>query len=151
MSLRNLRITSASVLSGLWIALALSMTGCGGPYTGEVSGKVTYRGNPLPGGLVTFVHQDGRIGVGEIHEDGTYSVPEAPGGNVKVTVRTVPPIPAMPAAVKLPGGIGGGKAETYYPAGKYVPIPKKYAEGETSGLALTVKRGSQPFDIDLEG
>jgi hypothetical protein len=57
----------------------------------------------------------------------------------------------MPAGIKLPGGMGGGKAETVYPAGKYVPIPKKYAEGGSSGLGLNIKRGSQSFDINLEG
>jgi hypothetical protein len=151
MIFRTERVIGLWRVTGLWATLALSLAGCGGPYTGAVSGKVTYQGKPLPGGLVTFVHPDGRIGQGQIQEDGTYSVPKAPGGDVKVTVRTVPPIPAMPAAIRLPGGVGGGKSETVYPAGKYTPIPKKYADVSTSGLSLTVRRGSQEFDINLEG
>jgi hypothetical protein len=136
----------AIVSIGLVFALA---TGCGGPYTGTVTGKVTYKGTPLPGGIVTFIHPDGRIGQATIKEDGSYTVEQAPGGDVKCTVQTVKPIPAVPKSMasKLPGG--GHAAEPVYPAGKYVRIPEKYSKPETSGLNLTVHRGSQNYDISL--
>jgi hypothetical protein len=133
---------------GLVAVLAFAVTGCGGPYTGEVSGTVIFNGVPLPGGIVTVVHPDGRIGQAQIRDDGTYSIPQAPGGDVRVTVKTVRPIPGMPASI-LPRGFGGGKSETVYPAGKYVPIPVRYGEPDKSGLDLKVKRGSQSFDINL--
>ena len=82
-----------------------------------------------------------------IQEDGSYSIEHAPGGEVKVTVTTVPPIPGMPAIPRF----NPVKSEPKYPAGKYVKIPQKYSDADQSGLKLTVKRGSQEFLIDLEG
>jgi hypothetical protein len=125
-------------LLGVGLMLTLAALGCGGPFTGEVTGTVQYNGQPLPGGKVTIIHPDGRIGEGDIKEDGTYSIPKAPGGDVKVTVQTIPPIAGIP-----------GISKPLYPAGKYVPIPLKYRKTETSELKLEVKRGSQKFDIEL--
>jgi hypothetical protein len=51
----------------------------------------------------------------------------------------------------LPKGMGGKPNKPVYPAGPYVPIPEKYANADTSGFELHVKRGSQTFDINLEG
>jgi hypothetical protein len=33
---------------------------------------------------------------------------------------------------------------------KVVPVPRKYSLPGTSGISLTVKEGSQPFDIELK-
>jgi hypothetical protein len=133
-------------LTGLLVVLALGPVGCGGPFTGEVSGTVKYKEKPLPGGIVTVLHPDGRTGQAQVQEDGTYSIPNAPGGSVKVTVNTMKPIPSLPGFVHLPGA---GKGEPIYPAGKYVPIPGKYATRDSTPLSLEVKRGSQTFDIEL--
>ncbi len=134
--------------AGLLGFLAVIPLGCG-KYTGEVSGKVIFKGKPLPGGIVTFIHPDGRIGQAQIQEDGSYTVSDAPGGDVKVTVVTMKPLPGLPPMF-APKGLGGAaKAETVYPAGKYVKIPEKWGDKEKSGLTLTVKRGNQPFDITL--
>src|SRR5579883_847848 len=135
MSSLHPRRRSPWVILGIGMVLAL-MAGCG-PYTGTVTGKVMYKGNPLPGGIVTFIHPDGRIGQGQIQEDGSYTVAQAPGGEVKCTVATVKPIPGVPKSLasRLPGG--GKPSEPIYPAGKYVPIPQKYGSAATSGLSLT--------------
>jgi hypothetical protein len=118
--------------------MAFCSVGCGGPFTGEVAGKVMYKGEPLPGGIVTISHPDGRVAKCTIHEDGSYSIRDAPGGEVTITVQTVPRIPGVP-----------GLSEPVYPAGKYVKIPDKYAKPSQSGLHLQVRRGSQEFPIEL--
>jgi hypothetical protein len=124
------------------------LSGCGGPYTGTVSGKVLYNGTPLPGGQVTFLHPDGRSGQAQIQEDGSYTVPVAPGGEVKCTVETLKPIPGLPA--RTAAKIGAKPSEPVFPAGKYVPIPKKYARPETTDLGYTIHRGSQEINIELK-
>jgi hypothetical protein len=146
MSFWNSRTTYHLAVLVVGTILALGSVGCGSRFTGEVNGIVKYKGKPLPGGMVTVLHPDGRIGEGRIQEDGTYSIPNAPGGDVKVKVHTQRPIPANPMFDRL---AGTKKGETIYPMGKYVAIPQKYSDPSTSGLSLTVKRGSQEFNIDL--
>ena len=138
MRLRRARWAACWRAIAAWVTITFSTSGCGGPFTGEVAGSVRYNGQPLPGGKVTLIHPDGRIGEGDINEDGTYSIPKAPGGDVNVTVYTMPPIGGIP-----------GLSKPVYPAGKYVPIPLKYRKPDTSELKLEVKRGSQEFNIDL--
>jgi hypothetical protein len=141
---------SAGKVLGLGLALVLA-AGCGGSFTAPVSGKVTYKGKALPGGTVTFIHPDGRVGYGTIHEDGTYSISAAPGGNVKCIVQTTKPI--VPPPQKLAARLSGGAAKpgaTVYPAGPYVPIPEKYGDPQTSGLSYTIDRASNTIDIPLE-
>ena len=141
---------SAGKVLGIGLVLVLA-AGCGGPFTAPVSGTVTYKGNPLPGGTVTFIHPDGRVGYGTIHEDGTYSISAAPGGDVKCIVQTTKPIvpPPQTVAARLSGGAAKAGA-TVYPAGPYVPIPEKYGDPQTSGLSHTIDRGSNTIDIPLE-
>ena len=135
---------------GLGMVLAMGSIGCGGPYRAEVSGTVTYKGEPLPGGIVSISHPDGRVGKGRIQEDGSYTVPDAPGGDVRVTVQTVPPIPAPPSFIPLAKlGGEGAKPAPVFPAGPYKKIPDKYSKTETSGLTLEVHRGTNDFDIPL--
>jgi hypothetical protein len=131
----------------VFVGFSLFSLGCGGPFSGSVSGKVTYNGKPLPGGYVTFVHADGRTKQVQIQTDGSYSIPDAPGGDVKVAVKTVPPIPAMP---RNPFSQPGEKSEPIYPAGPYVPIPVKYADEKNSGLSTKINRGGNTYDIDLQ-
>ncbi len=149
MTFRHRGRRSAVRIVGVGLALILA-SGCGGPFTASVSGKVTYKGEPLPGGVVTFVHPDGRTAYTTIHEDGSYTVPAAPGGDVRCIVQTYKPIPAPPKALadKLPGP--KGKLEPVYPAGKYVPITEKYGNPDKSGLAYTIHRGSNTIDIPLD-
>jgi hypothetical protein len=132
---------------GLWL-LALTAVGCGGGQ-GTVSGRVRFRGEPLPSGRVTFVCEGGDKPVLTADvRDGAYTIPGAPVGPAKVAVATYPvrttPVPNMPPDVLPPGG---GPAA---PAGKYVALPARYGDPEQSGLSYTVRKGHQTHDIDLE-
>jgi hypothetical protein len=104
--------------------------------TGEVSGTVTYNGAPLPGGIVTFIAENGRVEPARIGEDGSYKVTNVPVGPVRITVTT-------PAPLQFPG------REPQELLGKYVAIPKRYGEAEDSGFTFEVKKGSQRYDLPL--
>jgi hypothetical protein len=135
----------------LFLALLLSAAGCS-KSAGEVSGKVTLNGKPLKGGTVTFIAATGTGASAGISPDGTYKALKVPLGDVKVIV--VGPVFKM----DLPaGGAAGGDtfklptkpSEGPPPADQIVP--KKYADPDSSGLALTVQKGGQEFDIPLTG
>jgi hypothetical protein len=133
----------------------LMLSGCR-PETGEVSGQVTYSGQPLTHGTVQFFCQDQQIISRLINGDGTYSVPELPLGAAKIAVVTHPPIPngyarpqTLPPSKDAPKL--GEPARGRLPEGaKYVPIPYRYGNPDQSGLAVTVSKGNQIFDISLD-
>jgi hypothetical protein len=150
----------------LWLAPLLLLpvlAGCG-QATGHISGKVIYKGQPLPGGRLTFRPADDRLnGVpAVIDASGNYEA-TLPAGDVTIAVdnrELQPPEPGprpkLPPGIKLPEqdgaakaaadpGAGGGKL-----AGKYVAIPEKFYQAETSGLKYTVKTGSEQHDIELK-
>jgi hypothetical protein len=148
--------------TGLLLALVL-LAGCG-PGKGEVSGKVTYKGAPLPGGLLTFRHADSRhnsVAV-ELAEDGSFKV-VLPAGEVTASVdntglapvpELAPPsltVPLSPEAKKALGSTAQPKASggATKRSNRYVEIPARYQDAETSGLTFTVKGGSQTQDFAL--
>ena len=103
------------------------------PATGSVEGKVSYKGKPLPGGIVGFHLASGKLVLVKLKADGSYRVPVVPVGAAKITVETKPAKP-----------VPGGK-----PA-QFIAIPKKYASPETSGITYTVLKGKQTFNIELK-
>jgi hypothetical protein len=135
--------------------LLLSLLGCDGK-TGEISGTVTYRGQPLPYGTLLFYCSDQQIISRLISPDGTYEAGGIPTGPVRIAIRTYPPIPPgyqipqrLPPSRDAPNlgrapsnGTSGNKA-------KLVKIPGKYSNPDESGLALEVNEGQQSFKIDL--
>lgn len=99
-----------------------------------VTGKVIYKGNPIRCGTITFTLRDQpkkRMSC-IINSDGTFSVKDAPQGELLVSLET--------ESVKM-----GGDTSLY------VQIPSKYNDAETSGLTLTVpKEGLTDITIPLE-
>jgi hypothetical protein len=124
-----------------------------------VSGKVTFNGQALTAGTVSFVAGPNRVGSDVIHPDGTYTIADAPIGDVTITVNTPEPpkgpamargpdkpppgVQGMPSDMKPPGAEELGKSM------KIVPAPTKYKNAETSPLKFTVQPGTQTKDIDL--
>jgi len=127
---------------------ALAVAGCGGPPTGDISGKVIYQGKALPGGYVNFTTEGpgGRTVSGEVGKDGSYSVQKVPVGEAKVTVQGIQvlPMPAMPPSMK--------KGVVPPPEAKREPVyvPPKYGNADKSGLTYTVKNGPQTYDVELK-
>jgi hypothetical protein len=148
-------------LGCLALGLLLPAIGCQGPKKSiemaEVSGKVLFKGQPLPGGRITFVSKEapGFTGSGNIDEQGNYKC-QVPVGEAKVSVdnqmlqatgggRKGPGAPANKPGLKRPG------SEDAQPQkGRYVLIPNKYYSPDNSGLVFTIKPGSQTIEVRLE-
>src|SRR6516225_11360893 len=135
--------------------VALMLAGCSPP-TATVSGTVTYKNKPLPGGSVTFVTPTGTA-QGAINSEGAYTAENVPVGNAKVTVyyssgpkmpfggnvKGVAPKDASPEAQKA---VQGPKA-----SGPTINIPTKYGDPESSGLTVVVTSGkNSPYNIELK-
>jgi hypothetical protein len=148
----------------LFASVLFPLAGGCGPSTGTVKGKVTHKGEPLPGGIVMFFPTTGKANPAsaQIGEDGRYSI-VAPVGEVRISVdnsmlKERDPNKAFGRAagkIKNPMEImkkgAAGKAaigEEKIP-GKYVEIDRKYADAENSGLKMTVKPGEQEHNIEV--
>jgi hypothetical protein len=137
---------------------ALVLTGCGGgrPGTAEVTGTVTYKGKPVTAGTVHFLAaDDSQSASAELSPEGTYAMPAAPVGPVKVAVQTAAfrYRPVVAAGARPPVG-GPASVPQYRPVDHhvgtvYVPIPTRYEAPSTSGLTFTVQKGTQTLDIAL--
>jgi hypothetical protein len=141
------------------LAAALVLTGCGGgrPGTASVTGTVTFKGKPVTAGTVLFIAaDDSQSASAELSPEGTYAMPAAPVGPVKVAVQTATfrSRPAVAAGAKPPPGVSASVPQ-YRPVDNhvgtvYVPIPPRYEKAGTSDLTLTVKKGTQTLDIALQ-
>ena len=144
----------------LFVALAMfAAAGCLGKSqpTGTVSGKVTYKGNPVPAGcLVTFVSERGVAALGTVDASGRY----------QLMIAGKPDVPALEYNISVTfTGVAGpemtdederkfmaGNPETiakFSSQSQRAPIPKKYADEFSSGLSFQIKEGANSFDIDL--
>jgi hypothetical protein len=153
------------LLLPLFLVLAL---GCNKSATpAGVSGKVTYKGQPVPAGSITFHLPAGGIFKYPIR-DGAYSGSDLPAGEMAVTIETESQNTNDPTKPKRTYGQGkdsaGGGAPDYaakmkeagrIPAGavttggEYVKIPEKYATKEKSPLKVTLTNGKNVNDFDL--
>jgi hypothetical protein len=110
--------------------------------TGSIMGTVTYKGKPLPAGIVAFHTAEGKALTALIQADGTFAAKAVPVGAVRVTVETESVRP-KPRPERHP-------TEKPEERPKSVAIPAKYADPSTSGLTYEVKQGKQTFDIRLD-
>jgi hypothetical protein len=119
-----------------------------------VSGKVTYKGEPVQRGNVNFLPEaTGSAGRGAsgVIKDGYYSMTTlTPGDGVlpgKYKVGINANFTDMTAAVKINGGMyQGGR----FAGPRIKVIPEKYTNPATSGLTFEVKTAPNSFDIDLQ-
>jgi hypothetical protein len=140
----NILVRTSLLFAVGWLSCLTA--GCGSRVkpTAEVYGKVTVNGRPVTAGMVKFVPEDGVESVTTgLGPDGTYRATGVPFGRSKVAVETLmfkTLTPPPPAIAKQLGG----------PRTKYVPIPPKYEQPETSGLAIEVERAKTLFDMELQ-
>jgi hypothetical protein len=132
------------------LLVLLAAVGCG-PGSATVSGRVTYKGAPLPSGDVLIYGANGKVQSGPIGADGNYAIYKAPVGDVKMAV--VPPNPSsqmmLPRQVKGARKHPGATDDASMPPIKVVPIPERYNDPDKSGLNFTLKSGEQTIDLDL--
>jgi hypothetical protein len=132
--------TLSSALCVLFVAAGCSRS------TGTVSGKVTFKGEPLSVGMVTFVPQEGPTQTCSIEPDGRYTLRKVPVGLCNISV--------------VDGQLSRGlwnlqekKRVDDNPASKTSPrglrIPPRYSDPSQSGLTYVVQVGDNSYDIDL--
>ena len=138
-------LTPALAMSALLVATNL---GCGvkpeHPETVPVQGKVTYMGQAVTKGTVTFQSDGGQAATGEIQSDGTYRLSTfaekdgaLPGHhNVMIIANDADP-------TLMPGSSPGYKPPKDL-------VPKKYNQLETSGLEAVVSKDKPSYDFDLK-
>jgi hypothetical protein len=138
------------------LSLLLALTGCGGPRTAEVSGKVMYKGELVPTGKIAFIAEDGRMDWSSI-SNGEYTMSRAPVGPVRVTVEggTLQIIQGPPMMRKVPEGMmqmkgdKPGPIDLPDPTKEKMKVPPKYGDEKNSGLTYEVQSGKQEKDFDL--
>jgi len=138
------------------------LAGCGGPGKGDVSGVVTIKGEPISVGRISFLSQVDKQEVFSAYlVRGKYTIKDCTAGPVTISVESFEP--PDPATLK------GTKGKTTMrpkdnvkmerppeleelasgPKLKFVPIPQKYSNPESSGLTYEVQTGPQTHDIVL--
>lgn len=125
------------------LSMVIPAAGCGsrGPKIeyADVVGKVTYKGEALKMGTVSFQPTFGARAVGDIGKDGTYKLKGVVGPNT-VTIASHEP-GAEP---------GGPDAQKMMKSDPKTYIPMKYASND-SGLKFEVKPGKpNTADFDLQ-
>jgi hypothetical protein len=149
---------SLACAMALWVAVP----GCGGgsdapdrPETVEVTGNVTYRGQPVEGATVTFKSKstDGRGATGRTDEEGEFQLTTfepgdgaIPGGYQVTVSKTV-----------VEGELSEEEVNAYYEKGQQPPpkrtremVPQKYKFPNTSPLdAEVTEDGDNEFTFDL--
>lgn len=128
----------------LGASFLLILIGCNSqdPNKNTVTGKVTYKGEPIPLGKITFYDNNSKVVASGGIASGAYRMENVPQGPVKIGITVPPPIPhdqnAPPPTTALAG-----------PQPKSIALPLKYATPGSSGLSYTVKQGEQTHDIAL--
>ena len=125
-------------------ALALLLAGCGGPEVGQVHGTVTFRGQPVKEGIVTFSNAaTGYAAEATLGSDGSYKMETTEGGMVvgDYQVAITPPIVIDNSDPRTPPS----EVEK-----KVADIPQPYRLLETSPLKATVKPGENKLDFDMQ-
>jgi hypothetical protein len=121
----------------LWLAAGCSK----GPARGDVSGKVTFKGNAVKEGKVTFLNPEG-LGDSEadINGDGSYSVQ----GGVVVGDYIVEIKPLVVMVDTDPGKSPPAPVEKKAP-----DIPLKYRQQGRTPLKASVKAGKNEINFDM--
>ena len=136
------------------------LVGCG-PRTGVVTGEATYKGKPIPGGLLTFrpVDPAQNSATYELGRDGKFTL-ELPVGEASISIdnREFEPrpatAPAIPPGMTLPPEVvksmQASSKESAKVSDRWVKLPEKYYQIETSNLKITVKGGPQTEVIEFK-
>jgi len=137
-----------SMLGFICLALLFGCNSASVPGTVPVGGKVTYKGTPIEGAIVTFVPEgSGRpatatTGAGGVFSLTTVDASGAMPGKYKVTVDKVEYGTAGSSSMEAAstGNAAEGRAKR--------ALPKKYAEAASTPLAMEVPAGGKK-DIDF--
>jgi hypothetical protein len=136
---------AAAVVFGLLASLVTA--GCGNG-TAQVSGTVSYLGEPLPDGTVVLLASDGQAYHAAIGPDGRFTITDVPPGEAKVAVTSFAPAVEQPQ--QWPGDLAPAASSrvsaTTITASR---IPLQHGDLEQSGLRVQVA-GDTRLDLDLQ-
>ena len=144
--MNSLRIARPAGFVLIGVLLGTVLMACkSGPPRGQVSGKVTFKGNPVTEGTVTFHNpKAGHAGEAKLGPGGSYVITTVEGGLVVGDYGVM--ITPLTHIVDLePGKTPPVDVEKPAP-----DIPKKYRRQETSALKAQVKEGKNVFDFDMK-
>lgn len=134
---------------------AVFAAGCGGPPPVEVTGTVTYRGKPVVWGTVNAIAADKMTHYAVIQPDGTFRFAKLPAGPAVFGV--VSPDPSfersMSADMKAELAAREAKAGVVLPPkppkGAWFPLPPKFGDPRSSGVAATLTAPAATVVCDL--
>jgi hypothetical protein len=118
--------------------------GCGaaGPKTAPVTGKVIYKGQPVPSGTVSFIPASGTAATGEIDADGSFRLTTFRDGDGAILgLHKVVIVAMQDMSKKLP--------EERVPLPPPI-VPDRYTSLATTDLSADVKEGPNAFTFDLQ-
>jgi hypothetical protein len=132
------------------------------PETAPVTGRVTYRGEPVSGATVAFVAEGApRFGGGVTDETGQFELTTfQPGDGAVVGKHVVTVVKQEGEETRLPiddrlspeersRAIDKAMEEAFKRGPPRSLLPKKYADSKTSDLRFEVVQGENEFDIRL--
>lgn len=167
-------MTRIRIAGVLLLATAVSLTGCSSgnkEYPSQVSGKVSYKGTPVTGGIITLYTATGTPFQAPISNKGTYMFPNLPEGPMTVTIETesINPDTMKKEDYKggkagAGGGPGAGIGAMYKKAGpapalkkgqeyKSSPVPDGASTGEVAYVKIPAKykdKETSGLKIDLK-
>jgi hypothetical protein len=138
-----------SPIAAVYLPALVAVFGCGGPPSGTVQGRVTFKDEPVALGTIAFHGADGRVASGSI-SGGAYRVEKISVGPATLTVQAHPPMaPLVPPPDE--NGPSGSPAPSpiAFARRPVVALPGRYATRNTSGLIYEVRDGRQTHDVIL--
>lgn len=133
----------------LILAFAVAFTGCTRyeyrlPETGAtLEGTIKYNGETVQMAQINVLSEKGQS-LGVI-EDGRYKVERVPLGDIKIGINT-----EAERGNFIGQSMARSKGVSTGPALKFIALPAKYWDADTSGVTTTVKKGKNTFDIVLK-
>lgn len=146
-----------SILSIICMISLSALLGCSNPGLprGELVGKLTTKGEPLNGGLITVrpidIKGNSEDVSTEIGDGGEFRFVGLPSGEYQVQIAT-----AYLNKILRPGGITAGKPQGSEKGTgkitkeKHPQVPTMYETFATSKLKVTVHEGITKFDYDCK-
>jgi hypothetical protein len=137
--------------AGMLLATLTIVAGCG-EKASTVTGKVTYNGEPVAKGTITFTPSDG---MGQVFaariENGVYNIPNAQPGKRKVEVRGLRDVKfalSSEEAARL-----ANEARAAGNMGADVADPTDYIPADAAGnnTEVEVTNGDQTLDFEVTG
>jgi len=143
-----------------WLGVVL-LTGCSDKYPDlyPVTGRVTFKGQPVPSGTITFYPQDGsRPANCTLSGDGSYRLmtyedgPGAVSGPHKVTIEAVKQVTEQPEGDGEDRGQNTVEPDLFSKAQRTHTewiVPIEYSHRDTSPLRAKVEHDENKINFDL--